>query len=197
VPERPSQPVTELLVEWSRGNEAALQELMPLVHAELRRTAAAFLRRERRGHTLEPTALVHETYLRLVDQRRTSWRNRAHFYAVAASLMRRILVDHARRRSARKRGGGVRPITLVDVASRSRDEAPELLALDEALAELEKLDARQRQVVELRFFGGLSQQEIAQSLGTSVSTVERQWRLARAWLFRRLGRASPAPLPAS
>jgi len=184
-------------VEWSRGNEAALQELMPLVHAELRRTAAAFLRRERRGHTLEPTALVHETYLRLVDQRRTSWRNRAHFYAVAASLMRRILVDHARRRSARKRGGGVRPITLVDVASRSRDEAPELLALDEALAELEKLDARQRQVVELRFFGGLSQQEIAQSLGTSVSTVERQWRLARAWLFRRLGRASPAPLPAS
>jgi len=184
-------------VEWSRGNEAALQELMPLVHAELRRTAAAFLRRERRGHTLEPTALVHETYLRLVDQRRTSWRNRAHFYAVAASLMRRILVDHARRRSARKRGGGVRPITLVDVASRSRDEAPELLALDEALAELEKLDARQRQVVELRFFGGLSQQEIAQSLGTSVSTVERQWRLARAWLFRRLGRASPARLPAS
>ena len=184
-------------MEWSRGNEAALQELMPLVHAELRRTAAAFLRRERRGHTLEPTALVHETYLRLVDQRRTSWRNRAHFYAVAASLMRRILVDHARRRSARKRGGGVRPITLVDVASRSRDEAPELLALDEALAELEKLDARQRQVVELRFFGGLSQQEIAQSLGTSVSTVERQWRLARAWLFRRLGRASPARLPAS
>ena len=169
----------------------------PAVYRELRRLARGMLAAERNGHTLEPTALVHETYLRLVDQRRTSWRNRAHFYAVAASLMRRILVDHARRRSARKRGGGVRPITLVDVASRSRDEAPELLALDEALAELEKLDARQRQVVELRFFGGLSQQEIAQSLGTSVSTVERQWRLARAWLFRRLGRASPARLPAS
>jgi RNA polymerase sigma-70 factor (ECF subfamily) len=190
MPEARTPLVTELLVEWSRGDEDALRELMPLVHAELRRIAAGYLRRERPNHTLEPTALVHEAYLRLVDQRRTSWRNRAHFFAVAAGLMRRILVDHARRRSYLKRGGGARAVTLPEIAA-SPNGGPDILALDEALADLEALDGRRRQIVELRFFGGLTQEEIAEALGVSVSTVERQWRLARAWLYRRLRPGEP------
>jgi len=193
MPEQRTPLVTELLVEWGRGNEEALRELMPLVHAELRRIAAGYLRRERRDHTLEPTALVHEAYIRLVDQRRTSWRSRAHFFAVAAGLMRRILVDHARRRSYLKRGGGVRPVTLPpEIAGATPGGRPDILALDEALADLEAMDGRQRQVVELRFFGGLTQEEIAEALGVSLSTVERQWRLARAWLYRRLNAREPA-----
>ncbi len=186
---RSPQPVTELLAAWSGGNEAALRELMPLVHTELRRIAGSFFRRERRGHTLQPTALVHEAFLRLLGQHRVSWRSRAHFFAVAAGLMRRILVDHARRRLYQKRGGGRKQVSLAEVPGLQGGNLVDLLTLDEALTDLEAMDPRQRELVELRFFGGLGNEEIAEAMAVSVSTVERQWRLARAWLYRRL---SPA-----
>jgi RNA polymerase sigma factor (TIGR02999 family) len=187
------QLVTELLGEWSRGNEEALRDVIPLVHTELRRMAARYLRSERQGHTLEPTALVHEAYLRLTEQRRTTWRSRAHFLAVASGLMRRILVDHARRRRYLKRGGGRRPITLTAAAEAIPDRPADVIALDEALDDLEKMDPRQRRIVELRFFGGLTHEDIALALGISLSSVERQWRLARAWLYRRLAAAASEP----
>jgi len=186
---RSPQPVTGLLAAWSRGNEAALRELMPLVHAELRRIAGSFFRRERPGHTLQPTALVHEAYLRLLGQHRVNWRSRAHFFAVAARLMRRILVDHARKRLYLKRGGGRRQVSLAEVPGLPGGDLVDLLALDEALCDLEAMDPRQRELVELRFFGGLGHEEIAETMAVSVSTVERQWRLARAWLYRRLAQA--------
>jgi len=187
---RAAPPVTELLVEWSHGNEEAFRQLVPLLQAELRRIAAGFWRRERASHTLQPTALVNEAYLRLLGQHRVSWRSRTHFLAVSARLMRRILVDHARRRNYQKRGGGMRRVTLSDVPGVGGPKPLDLLALDEALVELELLDPRQREIVELRFFSGLSHEEIAEALGTSLSTVERQWRSAKAWLFRRLSAAA-------
>jgi RNA polymerase sigma factor (TIGR02999 family) len=163
--------------------------LLSLVYRELRQQAARYLRRERRDHTLQPTALVHEAYLRLVGQDRVSWQNRAHFFGLAAQMMRRILVDHARKHQAAKRPGAALKVTWDDrdwVAVQPRD--CELLQLDQALCELAAFDSRQAQIVELRYFGGLSEQEVAEMLGVSRSTVTREWNVARAWLFRRMTR---------
>ena len=177
--------VTALLHQWSRGDRDALNRLMPLVYDELRQLAGSFLARERPDHTLQPTAVVHEAYLRLVDAPAATIRDRAHFHGIAARLMRQILVDHARSRQARKRGGKGRKISLDDtVLSFERDS--ELVALDEALDVLSALDPRQSHVVELRFFGGLSVVETAEVVGTSPATVKRDWDSARAWLHREL-----------
>jgi RNA polymerase sigma-70 factor (ECF subfamily) len=175
-------PVTELLKAWSEGDAAAGERLMPLVYAELRRRAAQHLRRERQGHTLEPAALVHEAYVRLIDQK-TPWQNREHFYAVASSMMRRVLVDHARARQRAKRSAGVR-VTLRNVAA--REPMVDVLALDQALDELAVREPRQVRLVELRYFGGLSESEAAAALSISRATASREWSLARAWLYRRL-----------
>lgn len=180
----PERGVTALLKDWSGGDGAALERLMPLVYGELRRLAASYLRVERKDHTLQPTALVHEAYLRLVDQRSVNWQNRAHFFGIAARMMRRILVDHARRRQAAKRDAPALMIEVFGGAGGERD--PELLALDEALSGLEALDARQAKIVELRFFGGLTVEETAQAEGISPATVKREWRTARAWLAREI-----------
>jgi len=180
--------VTALLGDWSRGNKTALNQLLPLVYAELRRVAARQLRNERADHTLQPTALVNEVYIRLVDQRQVDWQNRAHFFGVSAQVMRRILVDHARRHGASKRGEGVRCVSIdqaKDVAAAS-NEIP-ILALDHALDRLEKIDADLAKIVELRAFGGLTIEEAAHVLSVSPSTVKRDWRTAKAWLTRELG----------
>ena len=177
--------VTKLLVQWATGNQQALGELAPLVYAELRRLAAACLRREGPHHTLQPTALVHEAYLRLVDQRNLSWQNRSHFFRVAAHLMREILVDHARRRKAAKRAG--HNVPLEETVTFARERSANLVSLDEALGALEKLDARKCQAVELRYFGGLNLDEIAQTLDVSLVTVRRDLRMAESWLYREMG----------
>lgn len=181
-----SPDVTGLLDEWTRGDRRALDRLLPLVYAELRRVAARQLRRERDGHSLQPTALVHEVYLRLIDQERVNWRSRGHFFGVAARVMRRILVDHARRRLAGKRGEGMRPVSMDWALGAPAPLAVPLLDLDEALDRLQKLDAGLAQIVELRAFGGLTIEEAAQVLNVSPSTVKREWRTARAWLTREL-----------
>ena len=179
--------VTRLLVRWEGGDRAALDALMPLVEQELRQLARSYLRRERSGHTLQPTALVNEAYLKLVDQRDARWQSRAHFYGVAAQLMRRILVDHARARAAEKRGGPqAYAVTLGEADRVSAQPAVDLLAVHEALEELAALDAQQARVVELKFFGGLTIEETAEALGVSHATVERDWKAARAWLRRKL-----------
>ena len=180
--------VTALLGDWSRGNRSALNQLLPLVYAELRRIAGRQLRSERANHTLQPTALVHEVYLRLVDQRKVDWQNRAHFFGVSAQVMRRILVDHARRHGASKRGEGVRCVSIdeaKDVAAAAK-EIP-ILALDDALGRLEQVDADLARIVELRAFGGLTIEEAAHVLSVSPSTAKRDWRIAKAWLNRELG----------
>lgn len=179
--------VTGLLLRWSAGDEQALQALLPLIYDECRRIAARQLQHERAEHTLEPTALVHELYLRLADQRRTTWENRAQFFSIAARLMRRILVDHARARRADKRGGSVIFLAL-DVADEAAAEngIAEVLAIDEALERLAARDPDQLRVVELRFFAGLTVEETAHVLGRSARTVKREWQLAKAWLFREL-----------
>jgi RNA polymerase sigma factor (TIGR02999 family) len=180
--------VTGLLLAWNEGDASAVERLMPLVYAELRTIAERHFRRERAGHTLQPTAVVHEAYFRLVDQTRVTWKNRGHFFAVASQAMRRILVDHARARETDKRGGGGRRVTLdVGVASPEPVEDMDFIALDEALTRLKTLDGAQAQIVELRFFGGLSIDETAQVLDTSPSSVKREFRSAKAWLFRELG----------
>jgi RNA polymerase sigma factor (TIGR02999 family) len=185
------QDVTALLRAWSRGDADAGERLLPIVYGELRRQAARLLRRERRDHTLQPTALVHETYLRLIEQHAADWKNRTQFFAVAATAMRRILVDHARRHGARKRGGSWDRISF-DETRRAWPGPPDvdILALEEALDELAVLDPPKVRLVELRFFAGLDLEETAAVLGVSQSTVTRDWRLARAWLFRRLGGAT-------
>lgn len=177
--------VTALLVAWSNGEAAADGVLLDAVYGELRRLARAYLRRERPGHSLPPTALVHEAYLKLVDQRRARWKNRAHFFAIAAQQMRRILVDHARAHGAAKRGAGVTvPLSGLDLAM---DPPPtDLIALDKALDKLARIDARQSRLVELRYFGGLSVEETAVILGIAPITVKRDWALARTWLYREL-----------
>ena len=180
--------ITALLHRWSRGDQAALDRLMPIVYGELRRLAASFLSRERPGHTLQPTAVVHEAYLRLVGQQGIPIQDRSHFLGIAARLMRQILVDHARARDAAKRGGGARKLALEDFEL-SPERDPELIALDDALTSLAALDARQSQIVELRFFGGLSIEETAQAVGVSPATVKREWDSARAWLRREVGAA--------
>jgi RNA polymerase sigma factor (TIGR02999 family) len=178
-------PVTALLAAWTQGDRSALGELVPLVYADLRRIAARRLRSEKRSHTLSATALVHECYMRLVDQTSARWQNRAQFFAIASEQMRRILVDHARKRHAVKRDGGVQ-ITLDDGVASAAARNLDLLALDGALDELMALDPRAARVVEMRFFGGLSIEEAAFALGLSSATVEREWVTARAWLFQRL-----------
>jgi len=178
--------VTDLLQAWSEGDLDAGDRLIPLVYQELRRRAAAHLRRERRDHTLQPTALVHEAYLRLVDQRRAAWQNRAQFFAVASQMMRRILVDRARGRGAAKRSGRWARVTLDEVARVTQPAGVDVLDLDDALTGLQAFDARKSQVAELRFFGGLSLEETGEVLGVSLATVEREWQVARAWLFKTL-----------
>jgi len=176
--------VTLLLAKWAKGNQDALNELTPLVYKELRHLAASYLHTERQGHTLQPTALVHEAYLRLVDQSNPNWQNRSHFYGVAARLMRQILVDHARRKQARKRAG--QSVPLEDAVSFQKQPSRDLMALDTSLTALEKIDPRKCKAVELRYFGGLSTQEIAQVLDVSSNTVLRDLRLAEAWLHQEM-----------
>jgi len=178
--------VTALLGDWSRGNRTALSQLLPLVYAELRRVAARQLRSERSDHTLQPTALVHEAYIRLVDQRQGDWQNRAHFFGVAAKVMRRILVDHARRHGAIKRGDGVRCVSIDEAKDVAASNAIPVLALNQALDRLEKVDSELASIVELRAFGGLTIEEAALVLSVSTSTVKRDWRTAKAWLNREL-----------
>jgi len=177
--------VTTLLQAWSQGDVSARDQLFPIVYDELRKRAAGYLRRERRGHTLPPTALVHEAYLRLIGQK-SAWQNRAQFFGVASQMMRRILVDHARARSAAKRPGSGLRVALQEDAGAVAPLEVDLILLDRALDELAALDQRQGRVVELRFFGGLSLEEIAETLGVSLATVNRDWRLARAWLHQRV-----------
>lgn len=184
-------PVTALLDRWRTGDPRALDDLMPLVYAELRRLSRRHLARERADHTLRPTDLVHEAYLRLVGKDHPRLRDRAHFFAVAAQQMRRILVDHARARAAHKRGGAERPVTFVEDAMSLTAPAPDVLALDEALTELAELDPRKARIVEMRYFGGLTLQEAADVLELSVSTVNNETRLARAWLHRRVTASPP------
>jgi RNA polymerase sigma-70 factor, ECF subfamily len=176
--------VTELLIAWSEGDLSALDRLMPLIESELRRLASYHMRRENEAHTLQTSALVNELYLKLVDQKRAKWQNRAHFFAVAAQLMRRILVDHARRNIRGKRGGGVADLTIDDVAVISEEKSAELLALDEALTRLATIDPFKGRIVEMRHFGGLTVEETAEVLKVSGITVMRHWSLAKAWLRR-------------
>ena len=185
------QEVTALLIAWGNGDEQALEALMPLVYQELHRLAARHLGRERQDHTLQTTALVHEAYLRLVDQKEVQWRNRMHFYAVAATQMRRILVDHARARRYAKRGGGARQVEMDEAMLVSDERAADVVALDEALDALAEFDARKSRMVELRFFGGLSIEETAEALGVSPGTVMRDWTLAKAWLQREISKGDP------
>ena len=180
--------VTQLLRAWSNGDEAALARLTPLVDAELHRLATSFLRRERPGHTLQTTALVNEAYLRLIDDSAVEWQNRAHFYAIAAQLMRRILVDHARRRKKLKRGGGAFRVSLSQAENVAEEANADIIALDYALSSLSQFDARKSQIVELKFFGGLQEEAIAEVLKISLRTVQREWNLARAWLYQELAK---------
>jgi RNA polymerase sigma factor (TIGR02999 family) len=183
-----ARPLTDLLLAWGGGDTDARDRLVALVYDELRRRAGAYMRRERPGHLLQPTALVNEVYLRLIDQKAVQWQSRAQFFGLAAQLMRRILVDQARERGALKRGGGEIAVTFEEGAIAARQEPVDLAALDEALDELKTLDPRQSQVVELRYFGGLSIEETAEVMSLSPATVKREWTLARAWLHRELAR---------
>lgn len=183
----PHEEVSTLLRAWSDGDRSALEKLTPIVYEELRRLARHYMTRERADHTLQTTALVNEAYLRLVDYKRMRWQNRAHFFAVSAQLMRRILVDHARRQNL-KRGGGIEHVSIEESAIVGGDQAPDLVALDDALQALTRVDARKAQVVELRFFGGLSVEETAEVLKVSSVTVMRDWSTARAWLYQQMRR---------
>jgi RNA polymerase sigma factor (TIGR02999 family) len=185
---RSSNQVTELLVRWRDGDREALDALMPLVYAELRRLARNYLQRERPDHTLQSTALVHEAYVRLIGQDVPQWQNRAHFFGVAAQLMRQILVDHARNHRADKRGGGAFKLTLSDALEQARPVDVDVVALDDALKALAEIDPQQSRVVELKFFAGLTNEDTSEILGISASTVKRDWITARAWLFRELDR---------
>ena len=178
--------ITRLLLELTNGNQAATDALLPLIYDELRKLAANYLRRERPDHTLQPTALVHEAYLRMVDQTQVNWQNRAHFFGVAAQMMRRILVDHARAHNAEKRGHDFQKISLDANIDKAVERSAELIALDDALKELAALDEQKSRVVELRYFGGLSIEETAEAMGVSPVTVKRHWRLAKAWLYGRM-----------
>jgi RNA polymerase sigma factor (TIGR02999 family) len=182
-----SKEVTRLLVAWGNGDQAALEELIPLVYDELRRLAGRYMRRENQGHTLQTSALVNEAYLRLIDQKSVEWQNRAHFFGVAAQLMRRILVDHARGRLRAKRGGGAQMVSLAEQAAMS-EEVAEVVALDEALERLAELDPRKSQIVEMKFFAGLTNEEVAEVLKVTTRTVEREWRKAKAWLHRAISK---------
>lgn len=184
------QDVTQLLVAWSNGKQQALERLTPLVYQELHRLAHRYMERERRGHTLQSTALVHEAYQRLINLKDVNWQNRAHFFAVSAQMMRRILVDYARSRRYNKRGGEWRQVPFNEAVAVFRDRRTDIVALDDALQTLADLDPRKARVVEMRFFGGLSIKETAEVLGVSQETVLRDWRLAKVWLLRQLGEGS-------
>lgn len=184
----PSQPITQLLLDWGAGDDAALEELIPLVYQELRRLARGYMRGERPSHTLQTTALVNEAYLRLVDSRKVRWQNRTQFFAISAQLMRRILVDFARSRRYQKRGGGAQKVPLNEESIISPRQGRDLVQLDGALNALASADARKARVVELRFFGGLNVEETATVLNVSPDTVLRDWRLAKAWLAREMGK---------
>jgi RNA polymerase sigma factor (TIGR02999 family) len=181
-----SSNVTQMLQKWGNGDREAFDKLLPIVYEELRRQAARYLRRERPGHTLQTTALIHEAYLRLIDQRSVRWQNRAHFFAISAQLMRRILVDHARSRQAAKRGGSNIKLPLEEEMIASAGREVDMVALDEALERLAAMDPQQSRVVELRFFSGLSVDETAEVLGVSTRTVKRDWNVAKAWLRREI-----------
>ena len=181
------QNVTEMLRDWRNGDQEALEKLIPVVYDELRRQAANYLRRERPGHTLQTTALIHEAYLRLINQQNIEWQNRAHFYAIAARLMREILVDHARKRQASKRGGSDIKVPLEEAMVVSPGRGVDLVALDEALTRLAAIDPQQSRIVELRYFSGLSVEETAEVLAVSSRTVKRDWNVAKAWLRHQLG----------
>jgi len=181
-----AETVTDLLQSWGRGDVSARDQLLPLVYRELKRRAAGYLRRERRSHTLQPTALVHEAYLRLAGQNRVAWQNRAHFFGIAAQIMRRILIDHARERLAAKRPEAAVRVLLDEGIGASHPIDCEVLLLNQALEELSQLDPRQAQIVELRYFGGMTEEEVAKVLSLSRATVTREWQTARAWLFRRI-----------
>ena len=185
-PSTPRREVTQLLGDWSGGDEQALEKLFPLMQPELHRLAHHYMSRERAGHTLQTTAVLNEAYLRLVENPQPSWQNRTHFMAAAAKLMRRIMVDHARKRHSVKRGGGAMKVTLDEAAWVTESRSEELLALDEVLEELRAQDARKSHIVELRYFGGLTVEETAEFLKLSPRTVEREWTLAKAWLYRAL-----------
>jgi RNA polymerase sigma-70 factor, ECF subfamily len=186
----PSKQVTELLVRWRGGDKAALDSLMPLVYNELHRIATRYLQKERSDHTLQSTALVHEAYVRLAEQDLPQWQNRAHFFAVAAQLMRQILVDYARSHRASKRGGDICKVGLDDAGDKAEALDVDIIALDDALKSLAEMDSQQSRVVELKFFGGLSIEDTAEVLGISASTVKRDWITARAWLHRELARSA-------
>jgi RNA polymerase sigma factor (TIGR02999 family) len=180
------QAVTQLLVDWGNGDRSALEKLTPLVYQELKQLATRYLRRERREHTLQSTALVHEAWLRLIDQKQVHWQNRAQFFGIAAEMIRRILIDHARNRQAAKRGDGALKLTLDDALAAPDSRDLDLVALDDALQDLAKFDPQQSRLVELRFFAGLSIEESAEVLGVSPATVKREWAAAKAWLYREL-----------
>ena len=184
----PTHEVTQLLIQWSNGDKAALDKLLPLIHEELRRLAHHYMSRERPGHTLQTTALVDEAYIRLVNRKGVHWQNRAHFFAIAAQSMRSILVDHARGLAYAKRGGGAAKIELDEGMIVSKERAAEVVALDEALLELAKIDPKQSRVVELRFFGGLTIEETAEVLSLSPATIKREWTTAKAWLYHELNK---------
>ncbi len=179
--------ITQLLVEWSNGNQGALEKLLPLVERELHRLAHSYMRREDPDHTLQTTALINETYLRLIDQRKVQWQNRAHFFGISAQIMRRILSNYARDQNRAKRGGGATQVSLSGIAVISNEKSKELVALDEALKRLAVEDERKSRVVELRYFGGLSVEETAEVLNVSAITVMRDWKFAKAWLHREVG----------
>jgi RNA polymerase sigma-70 factor (ECF subfamily) len=181
-----AQNITQMLLRCGQGDSAALEELLPRVYNELRKLAASYMRKENQGHTLQATALVHEAYFRLVDQEDVQYQNRSHFFGIAAQMMRRILIDHARQRQAEKRGGNCTKISFDEGLHWSENDGPDLLSLDEALEKLATLDERQAKVVELRYFGGLSIEETAEVLAASPATVKRDWTLAKAWLLREL-----------
>jgi RNA polymerase sigma factor (TIGR02999 family) len=185
----PQQNVTQMLTCWGGGDREVLDKLIPIVYEELRRQAARYLRRERPGNTLQTTGLVHETYLRLVDQKHVQWQNRAHFFGIAAHLMRRILVDHVRMRTAVKRGGFDLKLPLDEAVAASKEREIDLVTLDEALTRLAEIDEQQSRIVELRFFGGLSVEETADVLGVSERTVKRDWQVAKLWLRREIARS--------
>jgi RNA polymerase sigma factor (TIGR02999 family) len=189
----PPVQVTGLLLAWGKGDDAALEQLIPLVHAELRRIAGRHMAHERVGHSLQATALVNEAYLRLVDVRLMKWQDRAHFFAMSARLMRRILVDFARSRGYQKRGGGAQKVSFDEGLVISNDRGHDLVALDDALLALAEVDSRKSQVIEMRFFGGLSVEETAEALHVSPDTVMRDWKLAKAWLLRELKGPDAAP----
>jgi RNA polymerase sigma factor (TIGR02999 family) len=187
-----SHEVTQLLMAWNDGDQSALERLIPLVHAELHRIARRYMRNERAGHTLQTSALINEAYLRLIDAQQVRWQNRAHFFGIAAQLMRRVLVDFARSRGYQKRGGGALQVSLDETMVITKERGEDLVALDEALSALSELDERKGRVVEMRFFGGLNEKEISEALTVSQETVRRDWRLAKSWLRRRLSETPDA-----